>query len=76
MHILASVVMAADEKAPLWMPNWAFALIAFIVFLALGVITWTYRDVANRHAVKASTSHHDDHEHGHAGHQAGTSDTH
>jgi hypothetical protein len=68
MHLLASVVLTAEEaKAPLWMPNWGFALVAFLVFLTLGVITWTYRDVANRHSVKASMTHHDDHTHGFPG---------
>ncbi len=76
MHVLATLVTAADDKAPLWLPNWGFGLVAFCVFLALGVITWTYRDVANRHAHKAATTHHDDHEHGSAGHQAGTSGHH
>jgi hypothetical protein len=69
MHLLASVLIEAEAKAPLIIPNWAFALIAFLIFLTLGVITWTYRDVANRHSVKADMTHHDDHEHGHAGHQ-------
>jgi cbb3-type cytochrome oxidase subunit 3 len=68
MHLLASVLIAAEAKAPLIMPNWAFALIAFSIFFILGLVTWTYRDVANRHAVKAATTHHDDHEHGSAGH--------
>jgi hypothetical protein len=68
MHVLASVVMAAQDKAPLWIPNWGFAVVATLIFLVLGVITWTFRDVANRHAYKAAHSHHDDHEHGSAGH--------
>ena len=40
------------------MPNWAFALTAFIVFLFLGFMTWSFRDVANRHShrVPANTT--------------------
>ncbi len=71
MHLLATVlaqsVVTAETSVPLIMPPIAFALIAFGIFLLLGVVTWTYRDVANRHAHKAATSYHDDHEHGSAG---------
>jgi hypothetical protein len=71
MHLLATVlaqsVATAEKTVPLIMPPIAFAAIAFGIFLLLGVVTWTYRDVANRHAHKAATSYHDDHEHGSAG---------
>jgi hypothetical protein len=67
MHLLATVLLE-EAKAPLIMPPIAFAAIAFSIFLLLGVVTWTYRDVANRHAHKAATTYHDDHEHGSAGH--------
>jgi hypothetical protein len=80
MSLLAAVHagthVLAEAKAPLIMPPIGFALIAFGIFLVLGVITWTYRDVANRHAVKASMTHHDDHEHGSAGHQHDSADQH
>lgn len=40
--------------------------IAFGFFLILGVITWSYRDVANRHAHKVSDdAGHDSHSAGH-----------
>ncbi len=71
MHLLAIVLVHsavhAETKVPLIMPPIAFALIAFGIFLLFGVVTWTYRDVANRHAHKAATTYHDDHEHGSAG---------
>ena len=57
-----------ETSVPLLMPPIGFALIAFGVFLFFGVVTWTYRDVANRHAHKAAAQYHDDHEHGSAGH--------
>jgi hypothetical protein len=57
----------AEIHVPLIMPPIAFAAIAFSVFLFFGVVTWTYRDVANRHANKAAAQYHDDHEHGSAG---------
>jgi cbb3-type cytochrome oxidase subunit 3 len=66
MQLLASVLLQ-DDKVPIIMPPIAFGAIAFGIFLFLGVVTWTYRDVANRHAHKAATTYHDDHEHGSAG---------
>lgn len=48
--MLLLAVAAAEEQAPLLMPNWAFALTAFIIFAVLGLVTWSFRDVANRHA--------------------------
>jgi hypothetical protein len=68
MFLMASLLTEAETKAPLIMPPIGFALIAFGIFFVLGLITWTYRDVANRHAHKAATTPHDDHEHGSAGH--------
>ena len=67
MILLAHVLTETEQPAQLWLPNYVFAIIAFSVFLALGVITWTYRDVANRHNNKVSPPSHDDHQHG-AGH--------
>ena len=45
--------LAEEAPAHLIMPNWAFALIAAGVFVVLGFVSWSYRDVANRHADKA-----------------------
>ena len=41
---------------PLLMPPLAFAGVAFAVFLVLGVVTWSFRDVANRHSQKTGGS--------------------
>ena len=38
--------------------------IAFAVLLAIGVVTWSYRDVANRHSHKTA-AHDDSHGAGH-----------
>lgn len=65
--LLLAVAAAEEHLAPLFMPNWAFALTAFVVFLFMGIVTWSFRDVANRHAHKTSG----DTQHGageHAGH--------
>ena len=52
--LLLAVAAAEEHLAPLFMPNWAFALTAFVVFLFMGIATWSFRDVANRHAHKTS----------------------
>jgi hypothetical protein len=38
------------------MPPLAFAGIAVAVFLLLGFVTWSFRDVANRHSNKTAKS--------------------
>jgi hypothetical protein len=48
--LLLAVAAAEEHAAPLVMPNWAFALTAFIIFAVLGFVTWSFRDVANRHS--------------------------
>jgi hypothetical protein len=50
--LLLAVAAAEEQAAPLFMPNWAFALTAFIIFLFIGIVAWSFRDVANRHAHK------------------------
>jgi hypothetical protein len=35
-------------------PAIAYGVIALVGFIALGLITWSYRDVANRHSHKAA----------------------
>lgn len=37
-------------------PSFVFGIIAMSVFLLLGFVTWSYRDVANRHDHKQSHS--------------------
>lgn len=65
--LFLALAAAEEHAAPLVMPNWAFALTAFVVFLFMGIVTWSFRDVANRHAHKtASDAHHGAGEH--AGH--------
>ena len=62
---LASVIIAAEELehelAPLIAPAPVIGGVAALVFLMLGLVTFAYRDVANRHSDKtgSSTSGHD-----------------
>jgi hypothetical protein len=67
MSLLATVLAATEAPAPLILPNWAFAVIAFAVFLALAFVSWSFRDVANRHSDKTSGAKTGDGSHG-AGH--------
>ncbi|MEO6941448.1 MAG: hypothetical protein ABI124_00340 [Terrimesophilobacter sp.] len=66
--LLLAVAAAEEHAAPLSMPNWAFALTAFLIFLIVGLVAWSFRDVANRHShrVPSSDAHHGAEEH--AGH--------
>ncbi len=51
-------VLAAHEEelAPLLMPPLAFAGVAAAIFIALAVVSWSFRDVANRHSNKVHGS--------------------
>lgn len=56
--LLLAVAAAEEHLAPLVMPAWAIALTAAVIFLFIGVVTWSFRDVANRHAHKTSDGAH------------------
>lgn len=43
-----------EELAPLIMPAEAFAGVAIAVFVVIGFVVWSYRDVSNRHHSTAS----------------------
>ena len=63
-----SIVLAEEAaKQELFLPIWAFPTIAAAFFLVGAIITFTYRDVANRHSHKTRAGEtHDDHGgHGH-----------
>ena len=56
LSIAAIIAEHEEELAPLIMPPLAFAGIAAAIFLTLALITWSYRDVANRHSDKTSAA--------------------
>ena len=63
-HVYA--LFAETAPAQLVMPNWAFPAIAAAVFITLAFITWSWRDVANRHSDKTGgAADHSDAGHGH-----------
>ena len=60
---LASAILASEEElAPLIAPPEVIAGVAALVFVMLGLVTFAYRDVANRHSHKTGTQ---------SGHDAG-----
>jgi xanthine/uracil permease len=57
LSTLASVIIASEEElAPLIAPAPVLGGVAALVFLMLGVVTFAYRDVANRHSNKTGSS--------------------
>ena len=67
--LIARLAAEAAESAHAITPAALTAAgIAFGFFLLLGIITWSYRDVYNRHNDKTGSAHgaaHDDHSAGH-----------
>ncbi|MBG0717670.1 hypothetical protein G3N18_06190 [Microbacterium sp. 2C] len=51
--ILALAGEAAEHHGNVQAQTFIYGAIAFMVFLALGLVTMSYRNVANRHAHKA-----------------------
>ncbi|HRN28952.1 MAG TPA: hypothetical protein PK890_04540 [Terrimesophilobacter sp.] len=58
MNLIADVVTAAEEHqlAELWLPSYWFAIIPAAIFLVLGLVTFSFRDVANRHRARTENS--------------------
>jgi len=52
LSLVTLIAEHEEELAPLIMPPLAFAGIAIAVFVVLGFVSWSYRDVANRHSDK------------------------
>jgi hypothetical protein len=58
MLSIALALAEHEELAPMIAPPWVFAVIAAAIFTILGFVTWSFRDVANRHSnTNASTDH-------------------
>lgn len=47
---LAAVLAAAETSTSLPMPPSGFGIVTLAVFAVLGMVAWSYRDVANRHS--------------------------
>lgn len=46
----------AEVHVELPMPAILFGVVAIVAFIVLGFVTWSYRDVANRHSHKTSSN--------------------
>lgn len=46
---LVPAALASEELHPLVAPIWVFPVIAAAAFLLMGLVSWSYRDVAHRH---------------------------
>ncbi|MFC6355529.1 hypothetical protein [Luethyella okanaganae] len=69
MSFLTTVLAEGELARELPIPAWAYGAIALAVFFVLAIVVWNYRDVSNRHKVKAdayAAAHGADH--GHGGH--------
>lgn len=56
MSVLATIAVAAEEGHHLneiWMPAPLFGVVMFAFFVVCAAVTFSFRDVANRHAEKA-----------------------
>lgn len=56
MSLLVTLAASTEELAPLLMPPLAFAGIAATIFIALGFVVFSFRDVANRQGQGAGKS--------------------
>ena len=58
MSLVATIAAASEEAVhhltELPIPAIMYGVIAFVLFTALAFVTFTFRDVANRHAEKAA----------------------
>lgn len=59
---MINAILAAEEVLhPLVLPNWVFATIAVVIFVTLGLVVFSFRDVFNRHSHKSGKSDHGGH---------------
>lgn len=54
LSVLAATESVAHAELPF--PPLVFGLIGAVVFLTLGIVTWSYRDVSSRHSHKWADS--------------------
>ena len=64
MSLLSLVPLEVADHAELVAPVWVFPVIAAVAFAVLGLISWSYRDVFNRHRGKSNPAA-DTHGHSH-----------
>ena len=55
MSVASSVVAASEVVNELPLPAWLYGVIALGALFALALVTYSYRNVANRHSHKRSS---------------------
>lgn len=65
LQFAAVLAQTEESLAPLIMPPLGFAAVAVGTFLALALVSWSFRDVANRHSEKWAEPGTDSHGSGH-----------
>jgi uncharacterized membrane protein len=58
LSLVLAITENGEELAPMIAPPIVFALIAASIFTILGFVSWSFRDVANRHSDKTSSTDH------------------
>jgi hypothetical protein len=53
MSLVTAVLAETVHARELPMEPFVYGLIALVIFFALGIVVYSYRDVANRHRAKA-----------------------
>lgn len=48
-----TALLAEAQHVALPIPTWAYGVIALVLFLVLALVLWSFKDVSNRHALKA-----------------------
>ncbi|CAN5151832.1 hypothetical protein BH11ACT3_BH11ACT3_22130 [soil metagenome] len=64
LSVPAALISVLEEApAPLIASPFVFAGIAAAIFIVLGFVTWSYRDVSNRHSGKGDNADHQSSQH-------------
>ncbi len=58
---MSFAVLAAEAATESSFPTWLPPIFAIVFFALAAIVVFSYRDVANRHREKVSTSHADEH---------------
>jgi uncharacterized membrane protein len=56
LSIVLALAEQPEELAPMIAPPWVFAAIAAAIFITLAFVSYSFRDVANRHSDKTSST--------------------
>lgn len=54
MSVLTTLLAESEVHNELFMPAPMFGVVALVIFVALGFVMWSYRNVSNRHPEKSA----------------------